>query len=341
MPHELAPATEETRAPRWRVWGFAVLAALLAAFLLRAFVAEAYRIPTASMERHLMSGDFVVVSKLHYGARTPERIRLPLTEWRVPGLELPSLRAPGFSRVRRGDVIVFFHPAESGPVESRTPYVKRAVGLPGDTVLLRNKQLFVNGTAVRPTGDQLMDWVVTWSDRADPDAAVAHGAIPVERTGLVDWRVRATSDQAGALRQLPGVLLVEPAVGPRDGGLFPPGRTFTADDFGPIVLPRSGVPVAITEENWPEVRATLEREGRPAARLAPGEYEIEGGVTDSVVFRQDYYFVLGDNRDASADSRRWGFVPGDHLIGKAQLVYFSWDAENRRPRLERMLRRVR
>lgn len=342
MPHQNpAPAAERHHTPRWRVWLYAVATALVVAFLLRACVAEAFRIPTASMERNLMTGDFLVVSKLHYGPRTPERVRIPLTQWRVPGLSLPSVRGPALGRVRHGDVVVFFHPAELGPVDERTPYVKRAVGLPGDTILLRDKRLYVNGEFVALTDEQLVDWVVTWSDRPDPEAVASSGVQSLERIGLRDWRVRATVSQAEALRHRDYVQSVEPAEGPRDGGLFPPGRPYTADDYGPLVIPRAGVPMPVTDANWPEIRVTLEREGRSAARLASGEYEIDGALTDTVVFSQDFYFVLGDNRDASADSRRWGFVPADHLIGKALVVYFSWDPETDRPRTERMLRRVR
>jgi signal peptidase I len=283
----------------------------------------------------------VLVSKLHYGPRTPERPRLPLTEIRIPGLELPATRLPGFDRVRRGDVVVFYHPAEHGPLEERTPYVKRVVGLPGDTVTLRAKRVFVNGAPLAPPGRQLLDWRVSLSGDVDLAAVLPEGVRVIERAGVHAWRVRASREQADAIGRHPLVQAVALAPGRADGALFPPGTDYTPDDFGPVLVPPAGRPLAIDEQNWPAIRETLLREGRAAQRLAAGQYEVDGAITDTVVFREDYYFVLGDSWDDSADSRRWGFVPRDHLIGRAVMVYFSWDEAAGRPRLNRLLRRVR
>lgn len=337
---EPAP-TAAPRRPRWRTWLLAVVLALLAATLLRTCVAEAFRIPSTSMERQLLAGDFVLVSKLHYGPRTPERPRLPLTEVRIPGLQLPAARLPGFDRVRRGDVVVFYHPAEHGPLETRTPYVKRVAGLPGDTVTLRAKRVFVNQTRLAPAAWQLVDWRVTLIEDVDLAEVLPEGVQVIERVGLLAWRVRASREEADRIGLHPHVQAIALAPGRADGALFPPGTDYTPDDFGPVVVPPAGRPIAVDERNWPAIRETLLREGRLAQRLAAGEYEIDGAITDTVTFQEDYYFVLGDNWDDSADSRRWGFVPRDHLIGKAVLVYFSWDEVTGRPRLDRLLRRVR
>jgi signal peptidase I len=334
------PRGSTARRNRWRVWVAAAAVAVVTAAVLRLFVAEAFRIPTTSMEPTVLAGDFVLVSKVHYGPRTPERPRVPMTQWRIPGLRLPAIRLPGFRSVRHGDVIVFFHPAELGAMEARTPYVKRVAGLPGDTIMIRSKRLYVNGEE-RPIGtDVLFDWVVRWSDQARPEQAEEAGADPLERVGLRAWRVRATPRDAASLNDSPGVESLDLAPGRADGALFPPGTDYTPDDYGPVVIPRAGEGVPITERNWQTLLATLEREGRHARRLGPGRFEIDGAVVDTVVFGQDFYFVLGDNRDDSADSRRWGFVPRDHVIGKASLVYFSWDPERNRPRPGRLLRRV-
>lgn len=323
------------------MWALAVLGAILAAGILRLFVAEAFRIPTESMAPTVLSGDFVLVSKLHYGARTPERLRVPLTHWHVPLVRLPSIRLPGLREIRRGDVVVFYHPAEHGPLERRTPYVKRVVGLPGDTVEIRGKRLFASGQELDVPADVLLHWVVRWREEAQPRQVEQVGALPLERVGLRAWRVRATAAAAAALYGAPGIEGLELAPGRPDGALFPPGSAFTPDDYGPVVVPRAGQPFVVRDDNWSAVRVTLEREGRHARRLASGAFEIDGAVTDTVIFEQDYFFVIGDNRDESADSRRWGFVPRDHLIGKAVMVYFSWDPERARPRLERLFRRIR
>lgn len=336
----MSVSTPSRPAPALRAAAGVVVAALGLALLLRACVAEAFRIPSPSMEGTLLVGDHVLVSKVHYGARLPETLRLPFSERHWAGPVLPGGRLPGLRPIRRGDVIVFHHPAEAGPVDARTLYVKRVVGLPGDTVALAGKELFVNGRPW-PVPSGRHDWVVTLAGDGEAHAEELAHLRPVERAGLRAWRVRASTDEAAALAARPAVVRVEPAPGRPDGALFPPGTPYTPDDYGPVVVPRAGTPFRITDANWPAVRVTLEREGRHAARLGPGRYEIDGAVTDVVYFQQDYYFVLGDNRDASADSRRWGFVPADHVVGKAVAVYFSWDPEAARPRLGRTGRIIR
>jgi signal peptidase I len=334
------PISPSRARARW-AWVWVPMAAIGAALLLRGCVAEAFRIPSPSMEGTLLVGDYVLTSKLHYGARTPETLRLPFTEHRVGGLRLPSARTPGLGRVRRGDVVVFHHPGETGPLDGRTPYVKRVVGLPGDTVALVGKRLYVNGQAADLPSSRRQDWTVTVHPGSDVRPPALDTLPVIERAGLRAWRVRTGPREAAALAALPTVESVEPAPGRPDGALFPPGTAFTPDDFGPVVLPRAGVPLPLTDDDWPALRATLEREGRAARRIGPGRYEVDGWEADSVTFRQDYYFVLGDSQDDSADSRRWGLVPADHLIGRAVLVYFSWDPERGRVRTERLLRAVR
>ncbi len=313
-PHPAPPSVWR----RVRPWVLTVGTALVAALALRAFVAEAFRIPTPSMEQNLLVGDYVLVSKLHYGA------------------------VPGLREVRRGDVVVFHHPAAGGPVADRRPYVKRVVGLPGDTVWGIGKEVLVNGEPLPLGPGQQHDWlVVARPDSAlIPEALAEHG--PVQRRGTGVWGVRTTAAGAGAIRALPAVEAVAPAPAERERRLFPPGSRGTRDDFGPLAVPAAGVPVPITPQSWPALRETLERhEGRRARRRADGRFEVDGALADRVTFRQDYFFVLGDNRDASSDSRHWGFVPRDHLIGKAVLVYFSWGADARRPRLGRIGHAVR
>jgi signal peptidase I len=339
-----AAAPDAASRSRIRPWLLVVGLALVAALGIRLFVAEAFRIPTASMEQNLLVGDFVLVSKLHYGPRTPVTLGLPFTDRYLGGVAFPPLRLPGFSAVERGDVVVFNHPAGGEPVDRRMHFIKRVVGVPGDTVALVEKEVQVNGEPLpTPPGVQT-DWLVTLDSaaRLSVDVFREIGADPMMREDEGRWRVRMTEAEAEAVATWEAVRTVRPAVSDRAEMLFPYHARQTLDDYGPVAVPRRGQTVRLTLETWPVVRDVIERhEGRTARRFADGRYEIDGALTDRYTFEQDYYFVLGDNRDDSSDSRRWGFVPRDHLVGKAVMVYFSWDQRTRRPRLDRLFHPVR
>ncbi len=327
-----------------RFWGWAILIVLV----LKAFIVEPFRIPTPSMEKTLLVGDYIFVSKLHYGARTPNTICIPFISGFVggaclPGVELPQTRLPGFSEPQRGDVAVFNYPPEAGPVERRTPYIKRIVGMPGDTVRLLDKVLYVNGERFMLSETQEQWWEVTPTEgaavpRARVEEAGAELLGPVPNANRVI--VNATPQAAEALRALPYIASVEGFAYPEgqrnryrdlDGStkdLFPAGRGFNRDNYGPLALPKKGQPVALTPESWPALRDVITRfEGHTAEALPDGRFRIDGEVVDSYTPAQDYYFMMGDNRDNSQDSRFWGFVPHDHLVGKAVLVFFSLDTE--------------
>lgn len=341
----MADATP-TRTPRsvLGLWARVLGVALLGALGLRLFVIEAFRIPTPSMERTLLVGDFLLVSKLPYGPRTPATLGLPFTD-RHLGAELPSVRLPGFGRVRRGDVVVFNLPTERGPLDRRTPFIKRVVGLPGDTVALVEKEVRVNGEPVPLGAEMQQRWVVEM-ERGVPFSADAFREIgvraPVERRDEGEWLVRMTASQADTVATWPAVRAMRPLVAERPEPLFPLGRTQTLDDYGPVVVPKRGETVRLDGTTWPTLRDVIARhEGHAARRFADGRFEIDGELVETYTVEQDYYFVLGDNLDDSSDSRRWGFVPRDHLIGKAVLVYFSWDPDGGRVRWNRLFTPIR
>ena len=302
-------------------WIRVLAGAVLFAVALRVLVFEAYRIPSSSMEDTLLIGDFVLVSKLHYGPR------------------VLGARLPGFSEVGRGDVMVFNHPPDLTPeVERRTPYIKRVVGLPGDTIAIRAKRVFA-GRAEVP-GPRLGRLLWTVGGRLPTGGVLDTLGLGgrVERLGRGAWAVSATADQARRLAEVEGVESVEPYVRPVGDGSagFPAALRYSLDDYGPLVVPQSGLAVTLSDETWPVYRAVIERfEGHTAERTAEG-FLIDGRPADAVTFRQDYYLVLGDSRDDSADSRTWGFVPRDHVIGRAVGVYFSWDEEAGKPRWSRI-----
>ncbi|MDX1418743.1 MAG: signal peptidase I [Rubricoccaceae bacterium] len=337
-----APPEGPSRGQKARSWLRVLGIALLVALLLRALAFEAYRIPSSSMEGTLRVGDFLFVSKLHYGPRTPVTVGLPFTDRYLGGLRLPSLRLPGVAAPARGDVVVFNFPPQRGPVDRKEHYVKRLAGLPGDTVEVAAKRVLVNGAplAVPPEARQL--WRVRLlSDTLSPRAVLPEADLRgrPSRDEPV-WLFEASAAEAEGLAFRPGVAEVTPYVRPPAGdgdGAFGGVRL---DHFGPAVVPARGLTIRLDDRTWPLYRDVLDRFEGVTARRVAGGFEVDGALTDRYTFRQDYLFVIGDNRDDSADSRTWGFVPESHLVGKAVLVYFSWDAEEGRPRWERMLRGV-
>ena len=308
-------------------WLRVVIGAVLAAVLLRAVVFEAYRIPSESMEDTLLVGDFVFVSKLAYGAR-------------VLGRRLPGLSAP-----RHGDVVVFHYPPGLEPrVEDRAPYIKRLVGLPGDTVAIAAKRVSVGGAAVAAPPLGRLYWQVS-TDGPPPtrEALATAGADAApERLGAGEWLLDARPDAAMRVAALEGVVSVVPYLRPPSDGsaAFPVSERYSLDFYGPVVVPRRGLTVRLDDRTVGLYRVAIARdEGHRLEQGATGVL-VDGRPAETYTFEQDYYFVLGDHRDDSADSRIWGFVPARNLIGRAERIYLSWDAAAGAVRWDRVGMRV-
>ena len=290
----------------WVAWLRVVLGGLVAAVALRACAVEAYRIPSNSMERTLLVGDFVLVSKLAYGPR------------------IAGTRLPGLGRVACGDVVVFHHPPARGPVGDRPPYIKRVLGLPGQRVEIERGTVAVDGRPLRPPPESLARYDLTVTDAFSPEGAGLLG--DAQRSGRNRWIVAATPAEGARLAERPGVVEAEPFLRLERGAAFPRGRGWAPDAWGPMTVPAAGWTLPLTAATVRDYRSTLERhEGRRLERVAGG-WQLDGERADSVTFRQNYLFALGDNRADSADSRTWGFVPMSHVIGRAVAVYFSADA---------------
>jgi len=243
---------------------------LLVALFLKFLVIEAFRIPTASMENTLYIGDFVLVNKFIYGAKTPAY--LPFTQTPVPFMTLPGLTDPA-----RGDIIIFESPVwKDDPSSTIVYYVKRCVGLPGDTLRIVDQVLSVNGSILpMPSNAKNEKWIPPSGRHADPR-------------------------------------------------IYPKGAPFTAENYGPVIVPWSGRVVELSIETIDEWRTPVEREGH-MLRVENDSVLIDGIPSESYTVEKDYYFMMGDNRRNSLDSRFWGFVPEDLIIGKAMIVYWSWD----------------
>jgi signal peptidase I len=337
---------QNEQAKSWfREWMDALLFAVIAALIIRTFFFEAFRIPTPSMEKTLLTGDFLIVSKISYGPRTPMVLGVPFTNINLPGVVLPWTRLPGFTDIERNDIVVFNYPVDTGPIAAKTNYIKRAVGIAGDTISLQRGQLFINGEESETFRGIQRTYEVNVRDRVrlSPTKVKAAGGTLYNTRQAGSYRVNMTEQVASDMVEWPEVNEITPFVLPENYNEF--NRSdfrfsagFENHHYMPdIVVPFEGQTVNLTSENFHIYEDIITRfEGHTLKREGENFF-INGEETSEYTIQQDYYFMMGDNRDNSEDSRFWGFVPESHIVGKAGIIYFSWDKERWLPRFNRIL----
>lgn len=357
-----------------REWADAIIFATVAASLIRGFLIEAYMIPTGSMERSLLVGDFLFVSKLNYGPRVPMTpLAFPFAHHTMPVtggkaysevIQLPYKRLPGFQKIERNDVVVFNFPAgdtvalelqdrpysdlvrEMGknavhsqytivtrPIDKRENYIKRCVGLPGDVVSLERAKLFINGEPAFTPPDMQMAYFV-YTDGSPLNRQRLHDlrieAYPTSESYI--FRMNLTVEQAETIKSWSNVSEVEMVVYNTTKSIhdsYPNDRHYhwSIDNFGPLTIPAEGWTVPLDTLTVPLYgRAIRDYEGNTLEKKGD-DYFVNGEKADSYTFKQNYYWMMGDNRHFSLDSRSWGFVPEDHIVGKALFTWMSWDKD--------------
>ena len=341
---EKKPKKKKTEVRRWiDAIGFAVIAATI----LRTFLIEAYTIPTSSMEKSMLIGDFLFVSKVAYGPRVPMTpIAFPLVHHTMPigngksyteAVKLPYHRMKGLGEIERNDCVVFNWPAETlgRPVDKKENYVKRCVGIPGDKIELIDAQLMVNDAPQEEPEGMKKQWhynVSTKGTGLNPNILYEKYDITEGGYGRNknEYNLTLTNESRDAIQNFTNVNYVKrqfEKAGNYAEYIFPHDKNYkwNNDNFGPITVPAAGETVSITTKNISIYKDIIERYENNKLEVVSGEIYINDKVATTYTFAMDYFWMMGDNRHNSADSRFWGFVPENHIVGKALFVWMSWD----------------
>jgi len=346
--------------------------AVVFATIIHVFVTQPFGIPTGSMERTLLVGDFLFVNKWSYGYRLPMRpVAIPFLQGTimdtgekgnpkddpksyVEGIKLPYSRILQFNKPQRNDVVVFNYPQDSVhiAIDRKDPYVKRCVAVAGDTFEMRGGRLFVNGKPEMVLGDQEVQhaYTVNTGSQLDiPSLYNTYGFLPVREIqtekGFIYAFQGLTDKTAAEIKTLPNVVSMEESIFPKDSAtvsyklnadksaytksidttqsIFPINKPWNQDWYGPLKIPKKGDVVAINKETLPTYRWIISEYEHNSLVERDNQIFINGQPATSYTIKQDYYMMIGDNRDASLDARFFGFVPEENIVGKPMFTWMS------------------
>jgi len=381
-----------------------ILFAIVAATIVHNYLIQPYIIPTGSLEKSLLIGDFLFVSKFHYGARAPmTAVSFPMVHDTIPVIktksylkkpQLPYFRLPALQKIKRNDIVVFSWPADTvrqffvrekrvdKPIDKKSNYVKRCVGIPGDTLEIIDGFIHTNGiknilperaevqytfnayakkgvssrklldegfedfdriykieNITESSFQQIIPYITGRRGTADnfyvytgskglPTDLIRKLGLRVSETLEVDKQLTITLEEADKLRKITWI----DSVKQRINSIKVPNESFfpnkipynwNEDNFGPLLIPKKEMSIELTRDNLPLYKKIIQEYEGNQLELTPTQIKINGEIASTYTFKKDYYWMMGDNRHKSEDSRFWGFVPDDHIVGKPVFIWFS------------------
>lgn len=337
-------------------WVSSIVFAIIAATIVHTYIMQPYTIPTSSLEKSLLVGDFLFVSKFHYGAKTPMTpIAAPMVHDTLPvvGIRsylkkplLPYFRLPGIQKIKRNEIVVFNWPTDTvqqffkrpdhkivKPIDKKSNYVKRCVAIAGDSLEIHDGYIYINGQrSIMPdrAKPQFFHEVDTDGKNLTENSLynqyhVRRGEAYIQEGKYV---LNLDEENAAKLKNNPIVKSIKRKIQPKGNAenVFPSIRKkWNRDNFGPIYIPEEGKTVSLTKESLPFYRRIITEYEHNSLKTKGEQIFINGKIATEYTFKQNYYWMMGDNRHNSEDSRYWGYVPFDHVVGKPVFVWFSWD----------------